>query len=321
MENRKKISLIGKYFTITIFVVSLIIAGKVNASGGLGIVPANITEDKLTRGSVLEKTINITREDTKEALKAKVTTNIPGADDWISINGGNNFTLKAGEKITPLRVKIKVPEKAEYKDYKGSIDIVISPSSLDGTVAVAPGLSVATNLKVIEQKINSFLIKNVFAKDTYEGENISLTLGLKNTGNIATAPTKAELDFYTINKENLLTTKQNVREIEKVDPFTTGVVEVVFDTNGIAPDNYWGKLRVYNGSQVVGEYDVSLTILPKELKGTLAGRGLLGDLLAKLLSGGLASVVNVLLLLVLIVLVVVIIKRATKKEKAKKMKR
>jgi len=249
------------------------------AFAGFGISPPYVSNDSLARGSVYEKKITIVRGDPLEDLKAEITINVPGANDWITIDKGKEFILPKGEKQVPIIVKVQVPKQAAYGIYKGSIRIKTSSLAplQKGTITIALGAQIDVDLNVSQQKIFDFLVRGVTPFDAEEGykkwifffpTKLVFQLRIENLGNINCRPTKIVLDIYDSNKTNLLETVE-ASKIGSVKPFENNIILANFLTK-LQPGSYYAHYKVYKNNEVAqgGEGEVHLSIMPK---GTIAG--------------------------------------------------
>jgi len=246
---------------------------------GFGISPPYVSNDSLARGSIYEKKITIVRGDPIEDLKAEITINVLGANDWITIDKGNEFILPKGEKQVPIIIKVQVPKQAAYGAYKGSIRIKTSSLAplQKGTVTIALGAQIDVDLNVSQQKIFNFIVRGVTPFDAEEGykkwifffpTKLVFQLRIENLGNIQCQPTKIVLDIYDSNKNNLLETVEASR-IGSVKPFENNFILVNFLTK-LKPGSYYAQFKIYKNNEIAqgGEGEVHLSIMPK---GTIQG--------------------------------------------------
>ncbi|MDD5396311.1 MAG: hypothetical protein PHV78_03610, partial [Patescibacteria group bacterium] len=131
--------MIKKLLLLT-FVISCLLINVNVVHAGFGIAPPYVNNDNLLRGSTYKADILLIRGEAPEALNAEVSINVPGAEDWISVDKGNNFILPVGKEQIPIIVIVKVPNDASFGDYKGNIRIKTSPINPDkGKVNIALG--------------------------------------------------------------------------------------------------------------------------------------------------------------------------------------
>ena len=243
---------------------------------GFGITPPYVRNDRLTAGSVFTQEILLVRGDPVEDLKAEITVNVPGADQWISIDKGSEFLLPAGSQQVPIQVTVRVPANAEYKQYKGSIRIrTMAPNPASG-VSIALGAQLDVDLRVVDE-IRDFDVKRVQISEVEEARRvlwlefpgrISFTMGIENTGNAPTAPSRVQLDIYDKRGNVVLESTQNTNSIEQVRPFETRDVTAYLPTR-LPPGAYLVKYSIYlYDNEVKRNGELTLSVLPR---GTLAG--------------------------------------------------
>ncbi len=250
---------------ILIFSIASIILFSVNSAlADFGISPPYVRNDKLIQGSHYEQKIILVRSDPTEDLKAEITIDVPGTEDWITIDKGLEFILPKGEKQMPIVVSVDVPKKAELGNYKGAIRV--RTSSLkppeEGTVAIALGGRIDVDLAVVEEEIFDFEVRSIKALDLDGGWKIEFLMTIKNTGNIESAPTKVHFDIYDIKKEELLESVDNINQLEKIKPFETKEIVAEFPTE-LEKGNYWAQFKIFKNEEVVRRGEVPVTILSK----------------------------------------------------------
>jgi len=268
-----------KKFFIALFVfLSSFIFFRI-ARGGFGISPPYISNENLARGSVYEKKITIVRGNPEEDLKAEVTINVPGANEWITINRGKEFILPKGEKQVPIIVRVQVPKDAHLGDYKGSIRI--KTSSLEapqkGVVSIALGAQIDVDLKVTNAKMFNFIVRGFRFLSSEEGfkkwifhfpTKITAEIHLENLGNIDCKPTKVSLDIFDENKTYLIKSIET-QKMTTIKPFETGAIKAIFLTD-LKAGNYYANYKIYKNQEIAegGEGNLRLNIAPH---GTIKG--------------------------------------------------
>lgn len=237
---------------------------------GFGISSPYVRNERLIRGSHYEKKVTLVRGDPIEDLKAEITINVPGADDWISIDKGMEFILPKGEKQIPIIVKVEVPKKADYGNYKGNIRVRTIPLERPaGQIAIALGAQIDVDLTVAKGGIFDFKVKGVGVVDLEEGHKflffylsgkIKFSMEIENTGNMKGAPTKVYFDIYDFQEKELLESTETKR-IEKVEPFETKKVVAKLPTKLLA-GSYIALFEIYKDDEVVNKGKIHLSILP-----------------------------------------------------------
>jgi len=273
-----------KWMRLFVFGAALFCVNAQSVFAGFGITPPYVRNDKLTQGSTYTQEIILVRGDPVEDLKAEVTVNVPGIEDWIVIDRGNEFLLPAGEKQVPMNVTIRVPQDAPYERYQGAIRVrTLSPDPASG-VSIALGAQIDVDIRVVDE-IRDFEVKRVRISETEEPRRmwwleypgrISFTMGIENTGNAPTAPSKVQLDIYDKRGNVVLETTTNTNTIEEILPFETREVVAYLPTR-LPPGAYLVKYSIFRFEDDVKRAgELTLSVLPQGTLSAYAGYGLEG---------------------------------------------
>ena len=284
--------------------------GAHEAYAGFGITPPYVRNDRLTQGSVYTQEITLVRGDPVEDLKAEVTFNVPGINEWFSVDKGTEFLLPAGEKQVPIRITVQVPDNATYQRYQGSVRIrTLSPDPASG-VSIALGAQLDVDLRVVDE-VRDFEVKRVKISETEEPRRvwwleypgkITFSMGIENTGNAPTAPSKVQLDIYDKRGNVVLETTYNSNTIDEVLPFETKEVYAYLPTR-LPPGAYLVRYSIFRFEDDVKRAgELTLSILPE---GTLTGY--VGYGIDGLSTRDLLSILVPIVAVVLILLAVVVI--------------
>jgi len=263
----KKTGLLLAIVLIFLFSANIVFAG-------FGISPPYITNYNLTRGSHFESKIWLSRGDPVEDLRVEIAIDVPGANNWISIDKGKSFIMPKGEQRTPMTVLIDVPKNAEFKSYPGYIRLttypIRPPEEKGGGVAIVLGARIDVNLEVKDIKIFDFNVKRINIYDLEEGHKvlwwyspskIKFEMEIENIGNVKASPTKVQFDIYDEKEEKLLETTQT-KKMEKVEPFEKQWITVELPTK-LPPRGYTAVFKIFKGEEIVKEDKIHLTILPR----------------------------------------------------------
>jgi hypothetical protein len=275
------------------------------AYAGFGITPPYVRNDRLTQGSVYTQEITLVRGDPVEDLKAEITLNIPGINEWFSIDKGTEFLLPAGEKQVPILFTVQVPDNAAYERYQGSIRIrTLSPDQASG-VSIALGAHIDVDLRVVDE-IRDFEVKRVKISETEEPRKvwwleypgkITFSMGIENTGNAATAPSRVQLDIYDKRGNVVLETTYNSNTIDEILPFETREVQAYLPTR-LPPGAYLIKYSIFRfEDEVKRSGELTLSVLPQGTLTSYVGYGIEGLSMNDLLTLVVPIVVAVLTLL------------------------
>ena len=284
-----KFFLIGVVHAIVFFVFL-----AVPAYAGFGITPPYVRNASLIKNSVYEQKILLVRSDPTVPLKAQISIDIPGINEWFTIVEGNEFVLPVGAQKVPMTVRVKVPDSAKFKNYVGNIRVKTSSADgtvADGAVSISLGAQIDVDLTVIDKEISDFSIRKIGVTDLNEGHKIgwlyfpgkiNFEMLLENTGNVKVAPSEVIFRIYDQSGQILLEETKNTNSITKVAPFEQATVYAQLPTH-LPRGSYLVRYQIKNNVDIKQEGEVTLNVLPY---GTLnaAGYGFFGLSLAHKLS-------------------------------------
>lgn len=241
------------------------------AYAGFGITPPYVSNQRLTRGTVFQQRIDLVRSDPTDDLTADITMNVPGAESWITIDRGQEFTMPKGVTDVPIVITVTVPSNAPYKSFGGVIRIRTSAdaSPAGGGVSIALGAQIDVNLTVVD-KIYDFDIRQIRMPSIEEGRikwglffpgKIKFYMTVENTGNTNFGPTKVHFDIYDANAETLLESTDNTNNIEQITPFAIKEVEADLPTR-LPAGSYIAKYTIYKNKDIAQQNQVNLQIMP-----------------------------------------------------------
>ena len=256
-----------------IIVVLFVLIGADFAFAGFGVTPPFVRNTSLTRNSTYEQQILLVRGDPTTPLKATVTVDAPEILDWIEIVQGTEFELPKGEQKVPMTVRIKVPNDADFKTYKGAIRI--KTGALDdavgtGAVNISLGAQIDIELNVIDRVIEDFRVRKIGVDDLNEGTKlgwlyfpgkIKFSMLLENTGNVEVSPSDVLFKIYDPSGTVLLEEVHNKGKIQKIAPYETKDVIAQLPTH-LPAGAYLARYTIMNNDQVKHEGELSLNILP-----------------------------------------------------------
>lgn len=295
--------------------LSILFANAGVALAGFGITPPYVDNQRLTRGTVYTQTINLVRSDPVDDMKADITMNVPGAADWISIDKGLSFKMPAGQNMVPIVITVKVPNNAEYKDYKGAIRVRTSsdgPAPSGGGVSIALGAQIDISLKVVD-KIYDFNVRKIRITDLEEGRQkwglffpgkMRFFMTIENTGNTEFGPTKVHFDMYDSNMESVLESIENTNRIERIAPFGTKEVVAELPTR-LPPGLYVAKYTIYKNDQMAQQGQLNISIAAAGSVPGYAGYGFDGLSVSDKLKVFAAVCIPLLVIVILVTLILI----------------
>jgi len=249
----------------------LILAWAQRAQAGFGISPPYVQNSNLTRNSFYEQKIWLGRSDPADELRVEVTVDVPGANDWISIDKGTSFIIPKGQKQIPMTVGVRVPDDAEFGTYEGNIRVRVFPTGPEkqGQVSIVLGAQIDVDLDVLDKKIYDFKVWTVNIPNLEEGHKfwwlyfpgkIQFVTEIENLGNIKSAPTKIELKVYDSKGEKILESMET-EKIDTVNPFSTETITAEFPTY-LPAGSYEAEFKVFKGEELSRGGKLHISILP-----------------------------------------------------------
>ncbi len=263
MFNRK-ILVLGVIFLLNFCFAQIIWAG-------FGISPPYVKNENLGHGSYYEKKITLVRGDPIEDWKIEIIVNVPGADDWISVDKGEEFIMPEGAQQVPMIISVNVPKDAKFGRYTGTIRVKTAPVRPPeaGTVSILLGGQIDVNLNV-QKEIFDFNVRGVKVSDLEEGDKrwifyfpgiIKFSMQIENLGNIKAAPSKVLFDIYDEKEKELLETIETTK-MNKVNPFEINWVIAELKTK-LKAGSYYAQYKIFKKDEVVSQGRIHLSILSK----------------------------------------------------------
>jgi len=275
-----------KFVRLSVLALAVFFIATQTTFAGFGVTPPYVTNVSLTRNSVYEQTIFLVRSDPTTDLKATVSIDVPGVNEWFTITEGQEFLLPKGEQKVPMTVKVVVPDDADYKQYKGNVRIKTgAPDGIvaGGAVSISLGAQIDVDITVIDKKIRDFKVRKIGISDLNEGHKlgwlyfpgkIRFEMFIENIGNVPVSPTDVVFRIYDKSGNVLLEETHHKGKITEVDPFMTETVYAELPTK-LPSGSYLARFEIKNDETVKLQGEVNLSILPY---GTLqtAGFGFMG---------------------------------------------
>jgi hypothetical protein len=256
-------------FSIVCLLFSFSLINIVQA--GFGISPPYIKNENLSPGLHYEKKITLVRGDPIEDWKVEIIINIPGADNWISVDKGKEFIMPEGVQQVPIIFSVNIPKDAKFGRYEGIIRIKTAPVKApeEGTISILLGGQIDVNLNV-QKEIFDFSVKAIKIPDLETGDKrwlfyypgiIKFSMQIENLGNIKASPSKVILDIYDEQKNELLETITSTK-MNKINPFETNWVIAELKTK-LKVGSYYAQYKIFKKDEIVSQGEVHLSILAK----------------------------------------------------------
>ncbi len=255
--------------------LAILLAFSVTATvhAGFGITPPYVSNASLTRNSEYEQIIYLVRSDPTTALKATISVDVPGINEWFTIVEGNEFLLPQGAQKIPMTVRVKVPDDADFKDYTGNIRIKTGAPDdqvSGGAVNISLGAQIDVDITVIDKEIKDFKVRKIGISDLNEGHKVGwlyfpgkirFEMLLENLGNVPVAPSDVVFRIYDSTGKVLLEETHKKGKIDEVDPFKVETVFAELPTR-LPAGSYLARFEILNDEEVKLNGEVNVSILP-----------------------------------------------------------
>lgn len=238
-----------KIFNFIIFILSFIFV-TTPAIAGFGVSPADIYNDHLKPGAEFEKEIILSRSETDEDLKVSIETDLQETESWFQFTPGRDFIFPKGQSRYSLKIKVKVPNNADIKTYKGIIRIKASSAdNKNSGVSIVKGARMEVNLVTTTLDVDTLNIKSVKINTVDWGEPIKLLVNTENTGNTTNSPSKITLEIQNLNQQKV--DSQEVSKLEKINPNTIKEIIAEFKNNLKSSGEYFALVKIFNGNKEI----------------------------------------------------------------------
>lgn len=256
-----------KFIIYTLFACAAMLVAPLSAHAGLGVSPSSINVDTLKRGTTFTQEFVISRSDPVEDLEALIQPDLGDLAKWVSFEPGLKVLLPKGEQRVALKAIISVPTDANLQDYEGVFRILASPKDAPTGVAVVQGARVDLKLATTETSTFDLEVRTVTILDSYEQEELVLTMNVQNNGNTASTPTKIDLEVQDMQENSVkeLTTT----DIDLAPAYEFSNVNARFGAHGLVAGEYFGIVQVYSAEEMISEERVVFEIMPEKVYETV----------------------------------------------------
>ena len=239
--------------------LSLSLSSNVPPSeAAFGTSPPWVRNDHMLPGSTFEQIVNLSRNDPD--MDMKVNVRITGDKEiikWLKIENQNRLIMKKGENILPMKAILEVPKKAALKDYKGGIFVTLEPilegSQEGGTVAITLGANIAVEISVIGTISINYRVQSISLNPIEAGQPFALSAEIENMGNTEITTLNGQVDIYDEKETQVLKSLPFGPLSQPVSPDEKGKVQITFDDFKLDVGNYWVKVKVYKGKDMIYE--------------------------------------------------------------------
>lgn len=248
--------------------VLILLAGLflTNLVSAIGVTPPRIVIDEILKDSSVEQTVRLV--DIEEGTPVSVQLSGEGSE-WVSVKNGREFIFSDDtDEVTFL---VDIPEKAPNGEYKVSAQILTSSKDVvqgSNTASVVSGIMVEIKFGVSGDEHKDYSIRKIFIHSFEVGTPLTVTMDIKNNGNVLAKPDMVELDIKDkVSKQIILS--EETKTSGSVEPFQAGESIATFNVD-LEEDFYFGDVRVHTNNGIIEETDIPFDVLPE---GSLASNG------------------------------------------------
>lgn len=224
-----------------LLLVTLVILLQAVSAANVGVSPANIDFKNVLRSGYAEHPITVTIDsETPTQIEVETYGNI---SDWINFSS-ETLSLSKGNPLQ-LMVSVSPPSDIPNGNYSGVLRIKSSNlgTSKEGqaTGIVIPTLDVQITVEITDKEFLNCQATNFKIFNAEQGDDIILTLDIKNQGNIRISP-KTEVSIWDQSSTNLI--KQE--EFYSTEIFPTKQNNFVFKipSSSLELGQYWVDVSV-----------------------------------------------------------------------------
>lgn len=244
---------------------SLLLAAPTQVGAGFGVSPPGIKEDKLVKGSHLERTIYLVQGNPTVDLQMEIIVESDKIKDWITFKNGTSFTIPAGVQQYPLEVVIDVPQNAELGIYKAFIRANTKPKPAEGgeNVSIALAGRIDVELVVGDDVFSDFNVRGIRILDIKEGKPLKVSVRIENIGNVPARPERITFELFDKFGEIRLAYAQT-DQFKEVSAFKTEEITAELPIElRLGVGDYWGNVKVYKDGSVVKNLRGVFSVKPR----------------------------------------------------------
>lgn len=254
----------NKFITLGAIMLGLILWAPGTLAASFGISPPRITNDHLKPGSNFVYVIDISASGLQEEMI--IHTEIEGDPEisqWLSVQNRDNLVLKRGENTTPVSVNVRIPTNAQVGEYHGNLKIYLAHNNgLQDNVAILLGASAEVDLNVIDYDVTDYYIQSISVDPIIEGQDLDLTLNIKNLGNTVIRNIKTYASISEVHTGAQAADASG--EILSVPVYPQDMIKSKINLTGLdlKAGNYWLNVESFKGNEPVFKNKLYLTVKP-----------------------------------------------------------
>lgn len=238
--------------TLPLLAIGLMISTSQALAAAFGVSPPYIVNETIKPGTEFVYVIDLSTNDIEK--NKLVTTRLTGDEEvtkWVSVRGGSEITMPAGEIRYPMYVDVRVPDDATPGKYEGAIALRVVPEMTKDSVAIALGGHITIDLNVVNYDVTDYSVHSAHVSPITEGQAMDLALKVKNEGNTTLSNITTKVDVLDYKTKELVESFSESEISLPVKPNSSNVVYLNLPTQNISSGKYWANISVLNDDEQV----------------------------------------------------------------------
>lgn len=207
----------------------ILFLSTLSAHAGFGISPTDFNHKYLKPGLTFEKEFMISRSESLEEMDIYIEPAFDGISSWFTYSPSQNFKFKRGQTTMTFKIKVTVPEDAEYQDYKGVFRVKAVPSNQNVMgISITQGIRLDAGLVVTSVDVTQLSVMAIKVLDSELNKPIKVQVTGENQGNVDVKPT---MKVKIMNLQMEVLEEHEISDFGSIKPNATSVLTAEFETN------------------------------------------------------------------------------------------
>ena len=252
-------------------VIGLCIFVPGTLAAAFGISPPWVTNENLKAGANFVYVIDMSTNDPSETMTVKTRlSGDPEVLEWLKVRNADSLTMPAGEEHVPMYIDLKVPKDAKTGKYTGDIMVTVIPQTTPTeNVSIYLGGHISVKLEVVNYDVTDFTVKSASIEPITEGQNLSMTMQIKNLGNtvLSNVNTSVEVTDYTTGIKMATVTADMLSQ--PIQPQTVGNIEMSYPMTGLEAGKYWVNITATKSGKQVYQNRLYLAVSKPDISNSV----------------------------------------------------
>lgn len=252
-------------------VLGVLLFSSRSLASAFGVSPPWIANDNLKPDSHYVYVIDLSTNDPKEdmVITAKITGD-KEIQNWITIKDVDHLLMPTGMQHTPIYVEVNVPKDAPLGKFSGNISLTASPVKLSpDNVSILLGGNISVQLKVIDHDIVDYWVRSIAVDPIVEGQPITLSVDLKNLGNILISNLETRIQVLDFKTEKVIASANAGQLSRPIYPQTLETTQIQVPTPNLPEGKYWLKVDAIKGGKSIYQNKLYLEVASPNVNGSV----------------------------------------------------